>query len=101
MAFSSVDDWEITQEEKVRMVAKGRRGPLVRRRIRRFEKAWQDACRLAGCPGRIPHDFRRTAIRNMVRRRDLQKAAQQLSGQTGTKKGQSRDTFASATGERS
>jgi len=33
----------------VRMVAKYRRGPLVPRRIRRFERAWKDACRLAGC----------------------------------------------------
>lgn len=32
-----------------------------------YRGAWQTACRLAGCPGRIPHDFRRTAVRNLVR----------------------------------
>ena len=84
--------------------------------IRRFDKAWKAACTAAGCPGRIPHDFRRTAIRNMVRRGvpervamqlaghktrsvferynivsdgDLRTAATQLRGLTGTKKGQS------------
>jgi len=25
------------------------------------------ACREPGCPGRIPHDFRRTAVRNLER----------------------------------
>lgn len=35
--------------------------------IRSFYKAWDTACRKAGCPGRIPHDFRRTAVRNLVR----------------------------------
>lgn len=32
-----------------------------------FRKTWMAACRAAGCPGRIPHDFRRTAVRNLVR----------------------------------
>jgi integrase len=27
-----------------------------------FRKAWKTACRLAGVPGAIPHDFRRTAV---------------------------------------
>lgn len=35
--------------------------------IRSYRRAWQTACELAGCPGRIPHDFRRTAVRNLVR----------------------------------
>ena len=33
--------------------------------IKSFRKAWLAACRAAGCPGRIPHDFRRTAVRNL------------------------------------
>src|SRR5216683_7621930 len=32
-----------------------------------FNKAWRKARVAAGCPGRIPHDFRRTAVRTLVR----------------------------------
>jgi integrase len=32
-----------------------------------FWKRWKTACTAAGCPGRIPHDFRRTAVRNLNR----------------------------------
>ena len=63
-----------------RMVAKGRRGPKQPKRIRAFTKAWKAACIGAGCPGRIPHDFRRTAIRNMVRRGVPERVAMQLAG---------------------
>jgi integrase len=63
-----------------RLVAKGRRGPLQAKRIRRFDKAWKNACRLAGCPGRIPHDFRRTAIRNLVRAGVPERVAMQMTG---------------------
>jgi integrase len=37
------------------------------RRIRCFRKAWRTACRKAGIPDRLPHDCRRTAIRNLER----------------------------------
>jgi integrase len=30
-------------------------------------KGWRAACLAAGLPGRIPHDFRRTAVRNLER----------------------------------
>jgi integrase len=99
-----------------RMVADKRGGPKHPKRIRAFNKAWKAACIASGCPGRIPHDFRRTAVRNMVRRGvpervamqmtghktrsvferynivsdgDLRAAAEQLRGLTGTKQGQS------------
>jgi integrase len=35
--------------------------------IKDDRKSWWTACRLAGVPGRIPHDFRRTAVRNLER----------------------------------
>jgi integrase len=35
--------------------------------IRNIRKTWQVACREAGLAGRIPHDFRRTAVRNLER----------------------------------
>jgi integrase len=37
------------------------------RPIQGFRKAWATACREAGVPGRIPHDLRRTAVRNLER----------------------------------
>jgi len=48
--------------------------------IKRFNKAWKAACRKAGQPGKIPHDFRRTAVRNMVRRGVPERVAMQLTG---------------------
>ena len=105
---------------------KGRRGPKSPRAITAFTKAWKTACIAAGCPGRIPHDLRRTAIRNMVRRgvvdavamklaghktrsvfdrynvvsdSDLRTAATRLNGLTGTIQGQKRDNAPEARGE--
>jgi len=37
------------------------------RPLKGFTKAWRQACIDAGVPGRIPHDFRRTAVRNLER----------------------------------
>lgn len=37
------------------------------KRIKSFRKSWDAACAAAGVRGRIPHDFRRTAVRNLVR----------------------------------
>ena len=32
-----------------------------------FRNAWRTACRAAGCPGKLLHDFRRTAVRSLER----------------------------------
>lgn len=41
---------------------------------------WREACRAAHVPGRIPHDFRRTAVRNLVRAGTPERIAMQLTG---------------------
>jgi integrase len=49
-------------------------------RIKNFRKAWDSACSAAGCPGRIPHDFRRTAVRNLERAGVSRSAAMAMVG---------------------
>src|SRR5262249_43628168 len=63
---------------------KGQVIPLVFHRngrpIRDFRTAWENACRTAGVPGRIPHDFRRTAVRNLERAGVSRSVAMKMTG---------------------
>lgn len=47
--------------------SKGAGVPEAGARVGLFRKAWLRACAAAGVPGRILHDFRRTAVRNLER----------------------------------
>jgi integrase len=75
-----------------KLAAKGTLCPLVFHRkgqsmidasgwiLATVRKVWRRTCKKAGVPGRIPHDFRRTAVRNLVRAGVSERVAMQLTG---------------------
>jgi integrase len=50
------------------------------KQIGSFRKAWASACKRAGATGKIPHDFRRTAVRNLERAGVPRSAAMAMVG---------------------
>jgi integrase len=48
--------------------------------IKTFRRSWITACKAAGVPGKIPHDFRRTAVRNLERAGVPRSAAMKMVG---------------------
>jgi integrase len=48
--------------------------------IKSLRYAWSKACRNAGVPGRLVHDFRRTAVRNLERAGVPRSAAMKITG---------------------
>ncbi|OLD38017.1 MAG: hypothetical protein AUI57_08610 [Candidatus Rokubacteria bacterium 13_1_40CM_2_68_8] len=64
--------------------AQGRIIPWVFRRsgrpIKSMAKAWRAACRKAGAPGRLLHDQRRAAVRNLERAGVPRAVAMKMTG---------------------
>ena len=86
-ALPELRDLLLAQRERITAIEKvtGQIIPLVFTNpdgsaIVDFRKAWRSACRAAGCPGRLFHDFRRTAVRNLERAGISRSAGMALTG---------------------
>lgn len=70
-----VSDWERANGTLCPCVFHWRGRPITKLR-----RSWQRACRLAGLEGRLLHDFRRTAVRNLIRAGVQQAIAMKITG---------------------
>ena len=77
----------LTQQRVYTRQVEQRRGQIVPqvfhrdgKPIRDFRRAWETACRAAGCPGRIPHDLRRSAVRALEHAGVSRAVAMSLTG---------------------
>lgn len=70
-----VSEWERSHSAICTAVFHWRGRPLAKLR-----RSWQTACRAANLPGRLLHDFRRTAVRNLIRAGVQQPLAMKITG---------------------
>ena len=63
----------------VQVVGRSKRLPELSQREAR-KLLWKVACLAAGCQGRVPHDLRRPAVRNLVRAGVSEKVAMAMTG---------------------
>ena len=59
---AQVTRWERTHDRLCTAVFPWRGRPM-----KKLRRSWRTACERAGLPGRLVHDFRRTAVRNLIR----------------------------------
>lgn len=75
---------ELRQIVQRRITARRMDSPFIFHRngeqMGEFRKVWKRACEEAGLNGKTPHDFRRSAVRNMVRAGVNPDIARQISG---------------------
>ncbi len=85
-ALPALADLLRRQRERTTAIEKtlGRVIPCVFHRkgkpIGEFRKAWETACEAGKVPHRLFHDFRRTAVRNLVRAAVPERVAMELTG---------------------
>ena len=72
---ADTDRWQRARKRIIPWVFHRRGKP-----IKDFRTAWRLACEKAGVPGRIPHDLRRTAVRNLERAGVPRSVAMQMVG---------------------
>ena len=81
-ALETLLEKQHAEHERLKKV--GRIVPLVfhrdGKRVHDLRGALEAACKAAGCPGRILHDFRRTAVRNLERAGVPRSAAMAMVG---------------------
>lgn len=70
-----VSDWQRAEGRLCTAVFPWRGQPM-----QKLRRSWKNACRAAGMPDRLIHDFRRTAVRNLIRAGVQQAIAMKITG---------------------
>jgi integrase len=82
--WANAELWQLIERRWPARIVGSTLCPLVFHRagrpIRSFAHLWKKACREAGVVGRIPHDFRRTRVRNLVNDGVPEKVAMSWTG---------------------